>query len=425
MSVFFIVSLIPGCVPSQEADVHQTSPQPTLSIDQTSSDLFGIQDFETYHKPVDGDDNKALLFGNIAVQSPAADLPKELSALLGRWEGYNFGPPIKKDTKVVVVISEITPTDGTATAWSGSNFQFMDLASEYHFRVIRGEQTTIECQSNATGGRSEVISFTYDAEQDQLTGWVGVPGKTGSLGPLVLTRAETFFIYKDYPRYLASLNITVHEYKDKNLMVYGKGYMLYLPEGYAENPEKDWPLIFFLHGSGDRGDNPYLLAKASPFMFIREQGPLEAIIAAPLLKSSPEQVFPLEYLDGALAEIRSVYRVDEKRIYLTGLSLGGEATWRFALHQPRTFAAAAPLCAFLPDANLAGINAVKNLPVWAIHGADDTVIPPEWGLKPVEALKAAGGNVKWTLLPDHDHDVWTDTYSDPAFYDWLLQYRRQ
>jgi predicted esterase len=418
------MSLFQGCSPAPAVDPQLYS-QPTLSLDQTSSEPFGIKDFEAYHKPVDGDGNKALLFGNIAVQPPAADLPEELSSLLGRWEGYNFGPPIKKDTKVVMVISEITPTDGTAYAWSGSNFQFMDLASKYHFRVVRGEKTTIQCQSSAGGGQSSVISFTYDAGQDQLTGWVGAPGEAGSFGPMVLTRAETFFVYKDYPRYLESLGVTVHDYQNTVLTLYGRGYMLYLPEGYEENPDRDWPLIFFLHGSGDRGDNPYLLAKASPFMYIREQGPLEAIIAAPLFKSSPDPAFPMGYLDGALEEIRSEYRVDAQRIYLTGLSLGGQATWRFALHQPETFAAAAPLCAFLPDSNLPEMDAIKKLPVWAIHGADDTVIPPESGLKPVEALKAAGGNVKWSLLPDHDHDVWTDTYSDPAFYDWLLQNHRQ
>lgn len=70
------------------------------------------------------------------------------------------------------------------------------------------------------------------------------------------------------------------------------------------------------------------------------------------------------------------------------------------------------------------LGRIKALSVWAIHGADDTVIPLAKAQQPVDALKAAGGNIRFTVLQGHDHDVWTDTYSDPAFYDWLLQHQR-
>lgn len=141
------------------------------------------------------------------------------------------------------------------------------------------------------------------------------------------------------------------------------------------------------------------------------------------------------YMDGVLAEILADYRVDQKRIYVTGLSMGGEATYRFALHQPHTFAAIAALTAFdarfYPDAVRAGyvpstepLAGIKDLPVWAIHGADDQVIPLSAAQSTVEALRQAGVNVRFTILENHDHDVWTDTYSDPKFYDWLFQYQR-
>ncbi len=91
----------------------------------------------------------------------------------------------------------------------------------------------------------------------------------------------------------------------------------------------------------------FLLAKASPFMSIREKGPLPFVIAAPLLSASSDySSFPEAYLDGVLAEIQADYRVDAKRIYVTGLSMGGEATYRFAVHHPETFAAIAPLSAY-------------------------------------------------------------------------------
>ena len=85
-------------------------------------------------------------------------------------------------------------------------------------------------------------------------------------------------------------------------LYYGQGYLLYLPEGYEANPKQTWPLIIFLHGSGDRGDNLFLLAKASPFMMIREKGPLPFIIVAPLLSTSQYYAsFPENYMDGVLA----------------------------------------------------------------------------------------------------------------------------
>ena len=70
------------------------------------------------------------------------------------------------------------------------------------------------------------------------------------------------------------------------------------------------------------------------------------------------------------------------------------------------------------------IGRIKDLPVWAIHGADDAVIPLAKAQQPVDALKAAGGKIQFTVLAGHDHDTWTDTYSNPAFYDWLLQHQR-
>ena len=173
------------------------------------------------------------------------------------------------------------------------------------------------------------------------------------------------------------------------------------------------------------GDNVFLLAKASPFMFIRDKGPLPFIIAAPLLNAfEGYSSFPEAYMDGVLAEIQANYRVDAKRIYVTGLSMGGEATYRFAVHLPETFAAIAPLSAYVDSETYSMIGRIKALPVWAIHGADDTVVPLARAQQPVNALKEAGGNIRFSVLEGHDHDVWTDTYSDPAFYDWLLQHQR-
>lgn len=383
-----------------------------------SAEDFEISDFDAVHAPVDQDANEYLIFGNLPVPSPAANLPSELAVFLGRWEGYDYSPPVKKDYKFVLVIQEITAQGGRAFLWMGTNLQYPSAVEEIHFETLPGTTPVIAFETHF-GNKKQTLELAYARDQDTLSSTAGSPRA------IELGRSKTFHVYKDYAAYLAGKRIFPREYRNDRLpRYYGPGYLLYLPEGYEADEEKTWPLLFFLHGYGDRGDNLLLLPKASPFMMIREKGPLPFIIVAPLLSTSHQDysAFPDNYMNEALDEILADYRVDRKRIYLTGLSMGGEATYRFAINQPDTFAAIAPLCAYLSSS--LSVESIKDLPVWAIHGADDTVVPLSQGRRPVEALQEAGGDVRFTVLEGHDHDVWTDTYSDPAFYDWLLQHQR-
>jgi predicted esterase len=419
MAGVFVMSLIfSACGTAAVISTPMSTPIPTLSLDETSSKEFVIDDFDAVHTPVNGDANEYLIFGNLPTSKPAAGLPSELTVFLGRWEGYSYSPPIKKDRKVVLVIQEITTQGGTGFGWSGTNLQFPDLVEEIHFRIVPGKVPSIEWQMG-----KEIVTFTYDRDKDLLRGWIKSPESNETSGPYDLSRDESFHVFKDYAKYLEDKRIHPKEYQNKDLKQYGKGYMLYLPEGYEADLDKTWPLLFFLHGYGDRGDNLFLLPKASPFMMIREKGPLPFIIIAPLLNTN-HTLFPNDYMDGVLSEILADYHVDQKRIYLTGMSMGGEAAYRFALHQPDTFAAIAPLCAYIDNSNPMSMEGVKDLPVWAIHGSDDHVISLTWGQQAADTLKKAGANVRFTVLEGHDHDVWTDTYSDPQFYDWFMQYKK-
>jgi predicted esterase len=397
-------------------------PVPILPLEETSATEFVIDDFDAVHAQVNGDVNEYLIFGNLPVLEPAADIPPELAVFLGRWEGYSFSPPIKKDRKVVLVIQEITPQGGKGFVWSGTNLQYPDIVGEIRFRVVPGEIPSVEWQFVWPDGRREIASFTYHQDKALLIGWTGAEGSSDTSGPYELSRDRSFNVYKDYAGYLETRFIYPREYQSEDLQQYGKGYLLYLPEGYESNSEKTWPLLFFLHGSGDRGDNLLLLPKASPFMMIREKGPLPFIIVAPLLSDS-YLTFTNDYMDAALKEIMTNYRVDPKRIYLTGMSMGGEAAYRFALHQPDTFAAVASLCAFLDTSQNTSNQGIEGMPVWAIHGSDDQIIPLVWGQQAAQALETAGADVRFSVLQGYDHDVWTDTYSDPQFYKWFMQYR--
>lgn len=422
LGFFFFPLMLSGCSSFSKPDPAE---QAALPLDQTSATEFVINNFASVHTADGEDANKFMIFGNLPIADPAPDLPAELAVFLGRWEGFSYTPPVLKDRKLVLSITEINQQGGIAYGWSGTNLQYPDFVKEIHFRVVNHQPPTLEWKITSSDHTSVVAVFYYDKAQDKMIGSISDKSGFNSDGPYELTREESFFVYQDYAQYLESKRITVHDYEDSQLQTYGKGYMLYLPEGYETDTTKHWPLLFFLHGYGDRGTNPLVLAKASPFMFIREKGALPFIIAAPLLNADEyNYTFPNEYMDGVMDELLANYRVDDQRVYLTGLSMGGEGTWKFALHRPDLFAAAAPLCGYFAPAEKETMQTIKDLPVWAIHGEDDTVVPLEEGKAPVEGLQEAGGNVKFTILPGHNHDVWTDTYSDPAFYDWLLQYQK-
>jgi hypothetical protein len=124
----------------------QPTPLPTLSLEDTYAEEYVITDFGAVHSPVDGDANRHLIFGNLPVSSPAADLPPELAVFLGRWEGYVNVPPVKKDRKLVLVIQEINALEGKAIGYSGTNLQYPERLGEIRFRVVPGDQPSIEFQ---------------------------------------------------------------------------------------------------------------------------------------------------------------------------------------------------------------------------------------------------------------------------------------
>jgi predicted peptidase len=128
-----------------------------------------------------------------------------------------------------------------------------------------------------------------------------------------------------------------------------------------------------------------------------------------------------------LDQIQAKYSVDPLRVYLTGLSLGGFGTWEFALREPQRFAAIAPIAGGykygsqeIPE----NICALKDVPVWAFHGAQDSAVRPAQSADLVRALKACGGNARLTLYPNAGHaDSWEQAYADPELYRWLLAQR--
>lgn len=205
-------------------------------------------------------------------------------------------------------------------------------------------------------------------------------------------------------------------------------YLYYLPPDYAPRSSKRWPLLVFLHGAGERGTNVQRVAIHGPLKLVRQGRQFPFLILAPLCPEGRrwETESLSRFLDAALKK----YAVDERRVYLTGLSMGGYGTWSLGLAQPERFAAIAPICGggMLIDiliARRSNATALQNLPVWAFHGARDTVVPLDESERMVNALRKLGAKeVKLTVYPDAGHDAWTETYNNPEFYDWLLAHRR-
>jgi predicted peptidase len=219
---------------------------------------------------------------------------------------------------------------------------------------------------------------------------------------------------------------TEHVFEKKIEKKVSLKYLLFLPKGYKEKPNTKWPTILFLHGAGERGSNLELVKKHGipkivekkegfPFIAISPQCPLASIWTS--------MVDELHYL---LIDAMQRYNIDETRIYLTGLSMGGYGAWHLAAAYPDLFAAVVPICGGMVHENelLEEIKVLKDVPIWIFHGAKDETVPIKNSQELYDILKKIRGNVQFTVYPKLGHDSWTKTYDNPELYKWLLKQKR-
>ncbi len=199
-------------------------------------------------------------------------------------------------------------------------------------------------------------------------------------------------------------------------------YLITLPSEYDENSKELWPMLVFLHGSGERGDHLEMLKVHGPLKHVENGENYNFIILAPQCPVNED--FDSETVFSLIQEIAETYKVDKDRIYVTGLSMGGAATWDLAMLHPDYFAAIAPVCGYVNRNYPFKAEALKHLPIWVFHGANDNVVPVHMEANMISALTSHGNNVKFTIYPTANHDAWTETYSNPAFYEWLLKQKR-
>lgn len=195
-------------------------------------------------------------------------------------------------------------------------------------------------------------------------------------------------------------------------------YLLYLPQDYAQ--QEKWPLLLFLHGAGERGDDLELVKKHGPPKLIAAGKHFPMIVVSP--QCPRNQSWEPFHLLALLDELEKHYKVDPERVYVTGLSMGGFGTWALAGKAPPRLAAIAPICG---GGEPIWTRQFAHLPVWAFHGAKDRVVPLERTQVMIDALKANGGDPKLTVYPEAEHDSWTETYNNPELYEWLSAQRRK
>lgn len=217
-------------------------------------------------------------------------------------------------------------------------------------------------------------------------------------------------------------------------------YRIMQPEGYSADTTSKYPLVVFLHGAGERGtDNLKQLVHGTkefakpenrqkyPCFVIAPQCPegkrwVEVDWALRSHQQLPEDSESAKLTLEVISALQKEFRIDSKRLYVTGLSMGGFGTWDLITRHPDLWAAAVPVCS---GADEATAEKIAKLPVWAFHGDKDTVVIPERSRNMIAAIKKAGGTPLYTEYPNVGHNSWDAAYADPKMMEWLFAQKRK
>lgn len=194
-------------------------------------------------------------------------------------------------------------------------------------------------------------------------------------------------------------------------------YWLYLPEEYGKKNQK-WPMILFLHGSFQQGRDLSRIGMPIPPNIEDIKNDFPFVVVTPQCPDEYD-AWPSDLLVDLVDEMVIKYNVDARRVYATGLSLGGRGTWSVAVDYPERFAAIVPVCGTYGHPER--ISRIKDVPVWAFHGDQDKVVLFSEVKKMVEDLKACGGKVTFTIYQGAGHNIAGRTYRNKELYEWLLQ----
>ena len=190
---------------------------------------------------------------------------------------------------------------------------------------------------------------------------------------------------------------------------------------YPENAKGKVPLMVFLHGSGERGDNLEMVKAHSPFTYKNLFPEPVAILAPQCPKDGWWDTEAVYYL---IKEIQQKYQIDDSRIMLTGLSMGGWGTLKLAMEHPELFSAVVAVCAPVDRLMKVRVSQYKDLPMKLFHGGNDDIVSPMNSIEIYQEIKKVNKNVELTIFPDDNHNSWDSTYSNPKLYEWMLAQKK-
>jgi predicted peptidase len=197
-------------------------------------------------------------------------------------------------------------------------------------------------------------------------------------------------------------------------------YLITFPDGYsATGPAV--PLLLFLHGSGERGDDLELVKTWGPPRIIEAgERSFPAVVVSPQCQAG--EVWNARGLAALVDDLCARHNIDRRRIYVTGLSMGGAGTWELAAAIPDRLAAIVPVCG---DATTLIAEKIRGIPIWVFHGALDQDVPLADSAMLVERLYELGADVRFTVYADGDHLAgWQRAYASDALWQWLFAQRR-
>jgi predicted peptidase len=194
-------------------------------------------------------------------------------------------------------------------------------------------------------------------------------------------------------------------------------YILHKPE----NTTVLKPLLIFLHGSGEKGNDLEKLRTIGPLQYIKSH-PLDAYILAP---QCPKEVhWDAEQLYQLIQKIIAENKIDKTRIYITGLSMGAWATWNLAYKHPELFAALVPIAGYVDRIPMVENCKIKNIPIRMFHGLQDNVVNISYSIAIYNKLRECNKDIKFEIFNDAHHDSWTRVYDHSDIYDWMFKQKK-
>jgi len=196
-------------------------------------------------------------------------------------------------------------------------------------------------------------------------------------------------------------------------------YVLFVPADYKG--DRAYPVVLFLHGSGESGTDGKKQAGQGLGNAIKKRE--KDFPALAVFPQSAKRTWKADSDDAQralkiLEVVQKEYKTDPKRVYLTGLSMGGFGTWSLAAKYPDQWAAIVPICG---GGNPADADKIKHIPCWNFHGDEDKAVKVTMSRDMIAALEKAGGKPKYTEYPGVGHNSWDKAYATPELWEWLLQ----